>query len=138
MEPFTWKCKKKSPIQIFKYYLNRKKYKSSKYYYNGGKKAQIVHARLRLGCSSLNADLFSNHVAKSPKCVCDDNETTKHYSLHCRLQNVTRSNTIHQLNYSINTEILRGCPLYDNRMDWEIVADVHNFIQNSQRFDWLS
>ena len=50
-----------------------------------------------------------------------------------------RSTTIHQLNYNINIEILlKGCPLYDDRVNGEIFAAVHNFIQNSQRFDWLS
>ena len=62
---------KKSPsIQVFKNCLNRNNTKVPNYYYNGGRKAQILHARLRLGCSSLNADLFSNHVANSPNCDC--------------------------------------------------------------------
>ena len=128
---------KKSPsIQVFKNYLNRNNTKVPNYYYNGGRKAQILHARLRLGCSSLNADLFSNHVANSPNCVCGEPETAEHYLLHCRLHNAIRSTTIHQLNYNINIEILlKGCPLYDDRVNGEIFAAVHNFIQNSQRFD---
>ena len=66
---------KKSPaIHIFKNYLNRDNTKVPNFYYNRGRKSQILHARLRLGCSSLNADLFSNHVANCPNCVCGEPE----------------------------------------------------------------
>ena len=62
----------------------------------------------------------------------------KHYLLHCRLHNAIRSTTIHQLNYNINIEILlKGCPLYDDRVNGEIFVAVHNFIQNRSAF-WLT
>ena len=45
-------------INTFKQYLKRDNSIVPKYYYLGSRKLQILHTRLRLGCSSLNADLI--------------------------------------------------------------------------------
>ena len=62
--------KSSTSIAIFKRMLNRDKVKVPFFFYNGNRKAQILHARIRLGCSFLNADLFINHISLTNKCSC--------------------------------------------------------------------
>ena len=69
---------------IFKRLLNRDKVKVPSFFYNGNRKAQISHARIRLECSSLNADLFNNHISLTNKCSCGSVGTAEHFLLHCR------------------------------------------------------
>ena len=45
-------------LKSFKWFLKKDKSSVPKYYYFGKRKAQILHTRLRTGCSSLNLDLF--------------------------------------------------------------------------------
>ena len=42
----------------------------SSYFYHGKRKAQVLHTRLRTGCSSLNNDLYLKNISESPSCVC--------------------------------------------------------------------
>ena len=56
-----------------------------KYYYSGNRKLQILHTRLRTGCSSLNHDLFLKHITDSPLCRYGEIENTEHYFLLCHL-----------------------------------------------------
>ena len=87
------------------------------------KLSYLNFVRREIGCSSLNADLFSNHVVNSLNCVCGEPETAKHYLLRFRLHDAIRSTTIQQLNYRINVGILfKECPLYDERVNGEIFA----------------
>ena len=51
----------------------------------GPRNAQILHTRLRLGCSSLNYDLHRRSIADSPLCRCGSVETVDHFLLHCPL-----------------------------------------------------
>ena len=50
-------------------YLNATKVLS--YYTCGNRILAIWHSRLRNHCSSLNFDLYNNHVANDPFCACD-------------------------------------------------------------------
>ena len=47
------------------------------YFYSGER--QILHARLRLGCSSLNA----NYLREDKKCTCGLPETATHFFYEC-------------------------------------------------------
>ena len=67
----------------FKRYLDKNKSKVPPYYYIGDRRCQILHARLRLGCISLKADLFNNHLSETDKCTCGKPETAPHYFLEC-------------------------------------------------------
>ena len=58
-------------FKSFKYKLNRNLNAPPKFYNAGSRKGQILHARLRLECSSLNSDLFWKHIVPSPSCQCD-------------------------------------------------------------------
>ena len=57
------------------------------------KKSNILHTRLRLDASELNAHLFKIQSTKTstPYCTCRHTfETTKHFLLYCQLYNVKR------------------------------------------------
>ena len=69
--------------------------------FNGDRKAQILHACLRLGCSSLNADLFNNHISMTNKCSCGSIETAEHFLLHCRKYTSLRDETINTINVNL-------------------------------------
>ena len=47
-----------NPLSSFKTFLKKDLQSVPTYYYCGSRKAQILQARLRTGCSSLNMDLF--------------------------------------------------------------------------------
>jgi len=51
----------------------------------GSRRAQILHTRFRLGCSSLNFDLHRRSIDESPLCSCGSVETVDHFLLHCPL-----------------------------------------------------
>ena len=100
-------------------------------------KFQVLHTRLRLGCSSLNADLFHNHVSESDRCRCGEPETAKHYFFSCIMYRNIRTETISNLAYNINIDVLlKGCPLYGYEANIEIFRVVHEFIKKSNRFTW--
>ena len=53
-------------------------------FYIGDRYPSIIHTRLRLGNSALNAHLFSNGCISSPLCYCGiSNETVEHFLLSC-------------------------------------------------------
>ena len=77
---------------------NNNKATVSNYFYLDERKVQILYVRLRLNCSSLNADLFYNHVSGNDMCSCGAFETTEHYLLHCNNNMTMRRETIHKIN----------------------------------------
>ena len=81
MEQFT--AKQSDSTISFKYFLNKDKYSTPKYYYAGSRKAQIVHTRLRTNCSSLKLDLFLKNMSDSPLCLCGCVEDAQHFFFHC-------------------------------------------------------
>ena len=123
-------------LQEFKRYLDKDKVKVPQYFhYLEDRRCQILHTRLRLGCSSLNADLFKNHLSETDMCICGKPETAEHYFLECNKYVTARAETIQLIHHQINIDIiLKGCPLYDNISNEEIFLQVHNFIKKSNRF----
>ena len=63
----------------FKYCLNRHRRLPPKYYNAGSRIGQILHARLRMGCSSLNSHLYSKNIVPSPSCACGELESCYHF-----------------------------------------------------------
>ncbi len=69
-----------------------------KYYYAGTRFGQILHARLRLECSSLNDHLFRKNIVHSPLCSnCGSVETTEHFLLRCPRYSNLRDNILSEL-----------------------------------------
>ena len=70
-------------LQVFKTKLQTQKHKPTINYNSGARFNQILHCRLRLGCSSLNHDRYKKHITHSPLCTCGQAETQGNYLLHC-------------------------------------------------------
>ena len=65
--------------------------KAPSYFYNGERRAQILHTRLRNHNMDLNQNLFNRNLMVSPWCRCGDTaETAYHYLLDCPLHIDTR------------------------------------------------
>ena len=127
--------KSASSLNSFKNLINRNLTKPPKYYYEGERHAQILHTRLRLGCSSLNYDLFKNHVSDTDKCNCGLIESSEHFLLHCARYDNIRFETLHKITLAYDTEtLLKGNNLYSDRDNEEIFHYVHEFILKSARF----
>ena len=53
-------------LQSFKSNLTRNLKPPPKYFYAGTRKGQILHARLRMDCSSLNSHLYRKNIVDTP------------------------------------------------------------------------
>ena len=75
-----------SSVFIMKSYLKSKYGVKSPapHYYMGKRKPCVLHTRLRLQASTLNADQFRNGFHDRPDCECGNSiENNSHYILHC-------------------------------------------------------
>ena len=123
-------------LSSFKSLLNINKKKIPKHFYTGKRKAQILHARLRLECSSLNSHLYHKNISVSPLCKCGENETVHHYLLNCRLYINQRNVHLSQLPCGVSLSILlNGSPDLDFAANCEIFSKVHAYIMSTKRFD---
>ena len=124
-----------SSLNSFKNLITRNLMKPPKYYYEGDRRAQILHTLLRLGCSSLNYDLFKNHVADTNKWNCGLIESAEHFLLHCARYDNIKFVTLHKITLAYDTEtLLKGNNLYSVRDNEEIYNYVHEFILKSAQF----
>ena len=124
-------------LNSFKRVLNKDKKYVPKYYYYGKRKAQVLHTRLRTGCSSLNLDLFLKSISDSPMCRCGSIENTQHFFFHCNLfrrQRIVLLNSVS--NYCIPTlqVLLYGDLSLSDVTNERIFNHVHDFIIDSNRF----
>ena len=71
-------------LQDFINHMRRNDIKIPKYYYSGPRKWQLIHTRMRLGCSPLRHDLYSMKILPSEDCECGHNcEDVFHYFFVC-------------------------------------------------------
>ena len=124
-------------LSSFKYHLNLDKPTPRLLYCFGERKIQIIHARLRNRCSSLNHHLYMKNLVQSSLCRCGSVETTEHYFLKCPnyndLRNILYSNINDIVRVSLRV-ILYGdenLSLHDNET---VFAVEHNYIRASGRF----
>ena len=123
-------------LSSFKTFLKKDLQSVPTYYYCGSRKAQILHARLRTGCSSLNMDLFHTNIAESPLCRCGSIEGTQHYFFHCRFyqgpRNTLNACTTYQ-NPSLSLLLFRSSTL-SLEANIAILEHVHKYILDTKRF----
>ena len=109
-------------------------------YYYGKRWSNIHHARLRLGCSGLNYDLFNNlHVINSPFCSCGTRivETSHHFLMECpkylqlREQMKNKIIRVSEFQYDV---LLHGNNDLNYKDNCLIFDAVHEFIINTSRF----
>ena len=64
------KVKPAPSVASFKHGIKLNVKEPPKYYSVGTHIGQVLHASLRFECSSLNADLYREHIINSPSCQC--------------------------------------------------------------------
>ena len=122
-------------LSQFKSVLNRTLQKSSPLLNFGTRKGQILHARLRLGCSSLNHDLHRRSLIDSPLCSCGQIETVDHYLLYCPKYHELRNQNFYDIPCPlITSNLLNGNEHLTFEQNKYIFACVHHFILASKRF----
>ena len=124
-------------IDSFKRHLKQHRATVPKYFYTGNRKSQILHTRLRLGCSSLNYDLFLKNIVESPLCRCGDIENTEHFFLRCTLYSAQRVELLrHVSEYCTVTLdiLLKGNALLSIESNQDIFVAVQNYITSTNRF----
>ena len=64
--------KQSSSVASFKYQLNKDTQRRAppKFFSAGSRLGQILHARIRMACSSLNSDLYRKNIVPSISCAC--------------------------------------------------------------------
>jgi hypothetical protein len=111
-------------------------------YYQGTRANQVIFAKLRLGCSSLNYDLHTKlHVIESSLCTCDMGlpETAEHYFFVCpryrRIRQTLKAGiqTIDRQAYNLNS-ILHGNSSLDENQNTRLLKVAHQFVLTSKRF----
>ena len=114
--------------------------KDSKELYNHGDRwPSIQHARMRIGCSKLNAHLcFNLHVIPSPMCQCGyENEDPMHFYLQCPMYTAQRNKmfrNILPLTPPTLDTLLYGNPNISIEDNKKVFSAIHEFIIETNRF----
>ncbi len=131
--------KSKDTVECFKKQFVGERRELQIIYYYGKRWPSVHHARMRIGCSKLNYDLFYNlHVVDAPSCNCGaELENAEHFFLHCPLFQNIRVDMLNEIQgvVPINVDnLLFGNAEYDLELNESIFRAVHHFITESQWF----
>ena len=131
-------AKQISTLHSFKVFLNQDKTAIPKYFNYGKRKSQVLHTRLRTGCSSLNNDLYLKNISQSPCCACGASvENAYHFFFVCNRFNLQRDEMFQALSDipHVNTRILlRGDELLSHDTNILIFSSVQKYIETTKRF----
>ena len=117
-----------------------------KYFSYGTKHGNILHTRLRIGMSHLNAHLYPQQLSESPECLCgSSSESVQHFVLICPLYQNPRDSLFQSLSIhlQINVTTLPSSELLSLRLNGPIppsgsdraVAHLfQNFLSQTGRF----
>jgi hypothetical protein len=109
-------------------------------FYQGNRRSQILHTRIRLECSPLNYHLHKKNIVDNPGCQCGGwCESAKHYLLECSLYRQQRANLLDYLRDLripvVNTEtLLFGDNNMDESKNIKLFIAVQNYIVETERF----
>ena len=96
-------------VTSFKYRRNRNRQVPPKYFNAGSRIGQILHARLRMECSSLNSHLYCKNIIPTPSCECGSFESPYHFLFQCPRYAAIRDTYLHNyLDSHTTREILYG------------------------------
>ena len=127
--------KESATITSFKRKINSSCQKPKPFYYWGSRKGQVYHTRLRLGCSSLNYDLYRKSISDSPNCQCGDIETVAHFLLACPLFTIQRNTFLVDLPCPpTHQHLLYGSELLDEEHNRLLFSKVQEYIVATRRF----
>ena len=130
----------KTSLNRFKSHLKKEYPKQNPLYYYGERWPQIHHARMRIGCSKLKNDLFSNlRVINTKQCDCGYiTEDAKHFLFDCQrftVQRLDMINTVSNICRPTVDVLLRGCPELSAPQNRLIFGAVLKFIADTARFN---
>ena len=99
----------------------------------GPRHLQILHTRLRLGCSSLKCDLYRRNLVESQHC--DAVETPTHFLLSCPLFQNTQQTYLSNLPCPLTSEfLLHGDDRLSDDINISILLSVQKYIRATKRF----
>jgi hypothetical protein len=104
----------------------------------GERTQSVYHARLRNRCSSLNADLYYNHLRDSPRCDCGfEVENAEHFFFVCKRYQIERrdlflaTRVFHPLSAH---KLLFGNENLTDEENGLIFLEVQKYIKRTKRF----
>ena len=107
------------------------------YYYNtGSRRGQILHARLRMRCSSLKQHLYLRNIEPSPLCTCGKVESCFHFLLECTHYDNLRTDMLNSIDAQVSCNLLLyGDPSKPCAFNSNLFKCVENYILQTKRFD---
>ena len=124
-------------LNDFKSHLKANDKSCKPYMYTGTRYGQVIHARLRMGCSALRYHLYSMKIVEDKGCICGhDIEDTEHYLIHCQryqnIRHILHSSPIREITVK---KLLFGDPTATNKANTILFQKVTEYILQSKRFD---
>ena len=126
-------------VESFKRKIHENTVVIPKHYYTRSHQLQILHTRIRTGCSALNNDLFLKNILESPLCACrsGDIENADHFFLKCMLYNEHRLELFRKGSQFCDLTLdvlLKGNLTLSFETNMEIFKSVQRYIQSTKRF----
>ena len=129
---------KSAPSLIsFKHKLEKDTSKTPKYYYCGDRISQILHTRLRTGCSALRYYLYNRNLISDALCQCGTIENNFHFLLECRRYNVMRREMLQTVSRFADVServLLYGDSNLSDTDNELVFKAVHKYINQTKRF----
>ena len=128
-------------LDSFKTTVKGPRKETNKLYYIGKRIPSVHHARMRIGCSKLNAHLCYNlHVIPSPQCQCGcPLEDPSHFFFTCPLflaQRTSLFDIIARISNNITVQsLLYGDPDITFEQNKILFEEIHKYITETHRFD---
>ena len=126
-------------VEEFKEKLNESNPRPRQWLYEGERREQILHCRLRVGNADLNENLFNKNLTPSSRCQCGDpSESTPHYLLICPLYDDQRLEMLLSIDPEMNIStyvLLNGSDELSIEENKALMRIVQKYIKDTKRFD---
>ena len=122
-------------VGSFKYKINKNLRSPPKFYNAGTRKGQILQARLRMECSSLNSDLHRKNIVPSLFCRCGVFESRNNFFFNCPLYSLVGLRYLPaNLDNLTSNKLLFGCENQSDEFNESLFLKVQEFLIRSGRF----
>ena len=126
-------------VGSFKYKINTNLKSPPKFYNAGTRKGQILRARLRMECSSLNSDLHRKNIVPIPFCRCGVFESRNHFFFACPLYSLDRLRYLPaNLDNPTSHDLLFECENQSDEFNESLFLKVQEFLIRSCSQNTLS
>ncbi|MEW8544911.1 MAG: reverse transcriptase family protein [Candidatus Thiodiazotropha sp.] len=127
--------KQATSVASFKYLLNKDLKRPPAYFNAGTRAGQVLQARLRTECSSLNSHLYRKNVVSSPSCSCGGFESVHHFFFACPKYSIQRNRYLPDDLHNFTThDLLFGKENVPFRENESLFLKVQDFVIKSGRF----